>query len=68
MTATILIKRNVDKNYDRLFAAIDKGSILGRVSSLSERETATGYAVELSYLSDAVRELVQDNGADFEVA
>jgi hypothetical protein len=67
MSVTILIKRNSDKNYDRLFAVVEQGNLLGRAASLSERETPDGYAVVLPYLNDATRELVEAKPKDFEI-
>lgn len=68
MNRTILILRNADRNYDRLFAAIDAATIIGgKAQSLSERQTARGYEVTLSYLPDAVRDMVGDRPKDFEL-
>jgi hypothetical protein len=66
-TRTILIKRNADKNYDRLFKVIEQSTIMGRVNSISEKETPGGYAVELPYIGQEVLELVESRPKDFEV-
>lgn len=67
-TTTIIIKRDADRNYDRLFARLESGSMFGRVASVSERETPAGYAVELAYLDDETRAWLDERSKDFELA
>ena len=57
-TTTVLIKRNADKNYDRLFAAVEGAMMFGRAASLSERETGAGYEVVFPYLSQEVMDFL----------
>lgn len=72
MTATkttILIKRNTDKNYDRLFAVVEQNSLFGRrdAVSLAERETDRGYEVEFAFLAPEVREFIESKSKDYEI-
>lgn len=66
-TKTILIKRNADKNYDKLFAKIEAASMFGRAASLSEKEVKGGYAVEFPYLDQEVMDFIAARPKDFEV-
>jgi hypothetical protein len=65
-TTTILIKRNQDRNYDRLWTKIDAASIF-RMDSLSERETPDGYAVTLKYVDQDVLNWVESRPRDFAI-
>jgi hypothetical protein len=72
MTATkttILIKRNQDKNYDRLFAVVEQNSTFGRrdAVSLAERETDRGYEVDFGFLAPEVVEFIEGKPKDFEI-
>jgi hypothetical protein len=65
-TTTILIKRNTDRNYDKLFAKVEETVLFPREAvSLSERETPDGYAVEFRFLDPAVLEFVESRPKDF---
>jgi hypothetical protein len=66
-TTTILIKRNADRNYDKLFARIEAATLFGRVSTLSERETPEGYAVEFASLDQDVLAWVESKSKDFAI-
>jgi hypothetical protein len=68
MTTTILIKRNADRNYDKLFAAVEASVLFRRDAvSLSERETPEGYAVEFKYLDPAVVAFAEARPKDYEI-
>jgi hypothetical protein len=64
---TVIIKRNADRNYDRLFAKIEAATILGRAQSESERETPAGYAVTFKYLDADVIAWVESKPRDFTI-
>jgi hypothetical protein len=66
-TTTVLIKRNVDKNYDKLFGMIEAATIMGRAASESERETPEGYAVTFKHLDLDVIMWVEGRSKDFAV-
>jgi hypothetical protein len=66
-TTTILIKRNADRNYENLFKKIDAASTFCRVSTLSERETSEGYAVEFASLDQDVLAWVESKSKDFAI-
>lgn len=42
----IIIKSNIDKNYDKIFKIIDKHSTFFRASSENEYNTKDGYVLE----------------------
>jgi hypothetical protein len=65
---TIIIKQNQDKNYDRLFKRVERTVLFPRDAvSLSERETAEGYAVEFRHLDADVIAWAEGRPSDFEV-
>jgi hypothetical protein len=64
---TILIKRNADKNYDKLFAKVEAATLFGRPASVSERETDRGYEVVLKDVDQDVLAWVEGKAKDFEV-
>lgn len=69
MTTTIIIKRDEDRNYDRLFAVVEGHALFGRrdAVSLSERQTPDGYAVEFRTLDPEVVAWAEARPRDFEV-
>lgn len=67
-STTVLIRRNADRNYDKLFAKVEESAMFGRVASLSERETPGGYAVEFGYLNPEVIEWIEVYPKDFAIA
>jgi hypothetical protein len=66
-TVTILIKRNADRNYDKLFAKVEESVMFGRAASLSEGETTDGYAVTFGHLDGDVIAWADSREKDFEV-
>jgi hypothetical protein len=64
---TILIKRNADRNYDRLLAKIENATLFCRAASLAERETPEGYAVEFASLDQDVLAWVESKSKDFAI-
>jgi hypothetical protein len=63
---TVIIKRNQDRNYDRLFRAIDAAAIF-RTDARGERATGRGYEVEFGALPADVLAWVGDRPRDFDV-
>jgi hypothetical protein len=66
-TVKVVIKRNEDSNYDRLFRQVDSSSVLGRGQSVGERTTSEGYEVEFKYLDADVLGWLAARPRDFEV-
>jgi hypothetical protein len=66
---TVLIKRDPERNYDRLFAVVERSSLFGRrvAASLAERETDRGYEVDLAFLAPEVVEFLKARPKDFEI-
>lgn len=67
-TTTVIIKRNADRNYDRLFRAIEAGAMFGRSASLAEKATPKGYEVTFAYLSPEAMDFLAANPRDFDLA
>ena len=54
----IIIKSNVDKNYDKIFKIIDKHSTFFRGNTENEYQTKEGYVLEFKDIpSDAILEI-----------
>lgn len=66
-TVTVVIKRDADRNYERLFAAADQAAGRRWVLSLAERETEDGYAVDFWAPPERFLEWVRSRPKDFAV-
>lgn len=70
MTTTILIKRNADANYDRLWKVIDQATVFGigtKATSKNEKETPDGFAVELDFVAPEVIDFIERKPKDFAI-
>lgn len=67
MTTTILIKRDVDRNYIRLFAVVVLAAGWQWVVRLTERETPAGREVQFRFLPPEVVTWVAGRPLDFAV-
>jgi hypothetical protein len=68
---TITIKRDEDRNYDRLFRRVRQasaaGAIFGGANSVGERQTDEGYEVTLPNIPAELYQWLRERGRDFAV-
>jgi hypothetical protein len=68
---TITIKRDEDRNYDRLFRRVRQasaaGAIFGGANSVGERQTDDGYEVTLPNIPTELYQWLRERQQDFAV-